>query len=76
MSVELIAGMIEGEGSTKFTDDEMRIANETNFKIYGTLKKTIFATSFGELRSLIKKIKDNPDDYLSERPQSRVCLIF
>ena len=69
ISVELIAGMIEGEGSLAWDDKEYKASNQTTFKIYGSLKRTIFATSLSDLNAMIQKLKDNPDDYLSVVPQ-------
>ena len=70
VSVELVAGMIEGEADAKLTDEEEDFNSKTSFTIYGTLKKTIFATSFESLAKLINDLKANPDDYLSEVPQA------
>ena len=70
VSVELVAGMIEGEADAKLTAEEEDFNSKTSFTIYGTLKKTIFATSFESLAKLINDLKANPDDYLSEVPQA------
>jgi len=69
VSVEFIAGAIEGDANAKLTKQEEDIHSNTIFKIHGTLKKTIFATSFKSLKTLIEEIKANPDEYLSEKPQ-------
>ena len=42
VSVELVAGMIEGEADTKLTAGEEDFNSKTSFTVYGTLKKTIF----------------------------------
>ena len=75
VTVELVAGLIEGEGKLNLTEQEKKITNETTFQIYGTLKQTIFATSFMELRNLTQKIRTHPDEYLSETPQLRVFFV-
>ena len=67
--------MISGEGKADWSQEEKNIAKNTQFKIYGTLKKTVFATSFEELRNLTQQIRENPDDFLSETPQLGVCFI-
>ena len=74
VSVELIAGAIEGDANAKLTKLEKDIHSNTIFKIHGTLKKTVFATSFKSLRTMIEDIKANPDEYLSEKPKDFFLL--
>ena len=69
ISVELIAGMIEGEGGVDWQDSQKKVAKQTTFIIHGTLKQTVFATSFESLNEIIQEIKLNPDAYLAEVPQ-------
>ena len=45
------------------------LTKQMSFIIHGSLKKTIFATSFSRLKRLIKDIEDKPEEYLSEVPQ-------
>ena len=63
VTVELVAGMIEGEGSLNLDEEQSKFASDTEFIIHGTLKTTIFATSFNELRTLIQDMKKNPEDF-------------
>ena len=88
VSVELVAGMIEGEGSLDLKSEEESMSKagfqidiwysirlneirtkQMTFKIHGSLKKTIFATSFSKLKELIAAIEEHPEEYLSEVPQ-------
>ena len=72
MTVELVAGMIEGDAKFKSEQSEADFESQTSFKIHGTLKKTIFATSFKGLKTLIENLKADPDSYLSSVPQDSV----
>lgn len=74
ISVQLIAGMIDGKASLSYDDKEYKASNETSFKIYGSLKRTIFATSLSDLNEIILRLKENPDDYLSTVPQENFYL--
>ena len=75
VSVKLVAGMIEGDGSLNLGESKESFASKTSFTIHGTLKKTIFATSFDGLVDLIDKIRENPDEYLSEVPQENYTIL-
>ena len=69
ISVELIAGMIDGEGEVNSQDSQKNVSKQTTFIIHGTLKQTVFATSFKSLNETIQKIKHNPEAYLANVPQ-------
>ena len=69
VTVELVAGLIEGDADVELDDTQKRFQQQTSFTVHGTLKKTIFATSFEGLKDLIQKLKANPDDYLAKTPQ-------
>ena len=75
VSVKLVAGMIEGDGSLNLGESQQSFSSKTSFTIHGTLKQTIFATSFDGLKELITEIKDDTDKYISEVPQENY-LIF
>ena len=70
--IEIVAGFIDSSVDYNKNEQTKHIYQSTTIHIYGTLKKTVFATSFQELLKLINLIKDNPDEYISETPQSRV----
>ena len=67
--MELIAGVIEGDANFASKQDQNNFKSKINFDIHGTLKKTIFATSFNGLKNLIDLFKEDPDSYLSRVPQ-------
>ena len=75
MTVQLIAGMIEGDAAFASEQSQEDIKSNTKFRIYGTLKKTVFATSFNGLANLIQELKADPDSFLSRVPQD-LCLSF
>lgn len=76
ISVELIAGMIEGEGGVNWSDSQNKTSKQTTFIIHGTLKKTVFATSFKSLNEIIQKIRHDPEAYLANVPQDFCSMIF
>ena len=74
VSVELAIAQINAEANTTISNDQEKLLEKTRIRIYGNLKKTIFAMSMLDLIGELKQLVNNPDEYLVSAPISYSVL--
>ena len=77
-NANVLAGLLGGGTDIEFNSTEAKndFISRIQFQIHGTLKKTVFATNFDELCTLVQDIRADPDSFMSETPQEIYICLF